>query len=82
MCAGVYTSCFSLNIIIIDDHWPYLLVAVHGELLLVGRKRLVFGIKGSKDLQFVVDEQVNILFHALLVDDTFRIVLVERIFKL
>ena len=74
--------CFGFHVLVGDEHRHHLLVAVHGELLLVGRKRVVFGIKGSKDLQFVVDEQVDILFHALLVDDTFRIVLVERVFKL
>ena len=71
-----------LHVLVGDEHGQHLLVAVLGKLLLVAAERVVAGVEGGKDLQLIVDEQVDVFFDALLVDDAFRVVLVVGVFKL
>ena len=64
-----------------DEERTYLLVAVLAELLLETGERVEVIIQGSLYLHLVVDEELGILAHRLLVDDTFGVVLIVVIFK-
>ena len=78
----VVTLCLFLHVSIGDERWTDLLVTIGTELLLERAQCIELRIKGSLHLQLIVDKEVNILLHGLLVNDTFRIVLIVRIFKL
>ena len=67
----------------IGDHGgEYLLVTVLCELLLEGGERVITCLKGSGNLQLIIDEEVNVLVNGLLVDDAFGVVLVVAVLEL
>ena len=81
-CLVVDLMCLSLHIGIGHKCRHHLLVAILGKLQLKRLQRVVFCIECSSHLQFIINKEVYILLHALPVDNTLRIVLIERIFKL
>ena len=81
LCLLVNLLSLSLHVGIVDEHRTDLLVAISSKLLLERRHRIQMCLFGSLHLQLIVDEQVEILLHILLVDHALGIVLVERILK-
>ena len=81
LCLGVYASCLCLHIFVVDDGRSYLLVTIAGKLVEERLQGIKMFFLGSLNLQFVVDEKFHIFLYRLLVDDTFGVVLVIRIFE-
>ena len=69
-------TSLSLYVSLIDKCWAHLLVTIANILLLIGSHGVHLLSKGSCNLQFIVDKEVNIFLYGLLVDNALCIVLV------
>ena len=70
------------HIVIGNERRCDLLVTIGAEFLLVGSRRIQLCIQSGLHLQFVIDKEIDVLVHGLLVNHTLRIILVVRILKL
>ena len=77
----VNPTCFSLNVSISDERRAYLLVAIAEKLFLERTECVKTCIECSLYLQFVIDEEINLLINTLLVNHPLSIVLIVRILK-
>ena len=79
---GIDALGLGLHVFGCDKRWTYLLVTVSGKLLAKRLHRVQFRVESRLYLQLVVDEQIDILLHALAVYDARIVVFVVRVLKL
>ena len=81
LCAVIDILCLLLDVVVCDERWPHLLVAILCELVLESLGGIHSSFNGSDDLKLIIDEEVNVFFHRLFVDDTLGIVFVVRVLE-